>query len=641
MEIAEDTLISRLSDLRVNDAGRFGPKAAWLGHLSSRKFQVPEGFALSTRSWLEARNLERPLGVPEALQRELLRWFDDLGATTVAVRSSAAYEDGSLSSWAGQLETVLGVGRDRLIAAVERVWNSAFAPRAQAYAKGNAPDGGVGVIVQSLVASEYSGVVFSLDPVTADPDVIVVEAVAGLGEALVAGSVTPAHYRISRGSFLVQQSRKPAQERQLRVEGSTPRWIETDIGDIPDDVALRAAKMVVEVEGHLGQPADMEWAVANDTFFVLQARPITAIGNKAKLSSPTLRGFKRMFSAANVNLLATDVHMRVYDRYQVVMVQVDGRYEKWSGPDGLRLSSSEGFALYRSPNMVAALEDEANYLLANTIDKLMDAARDQSRTGRADFFRESDRFINTYRYFNSEFVDDVVVAAKDDPQLNERIQLVLKFKNPLRDVLNKAYFDPQGPMMILAVNAAAAAQRDVEDILYCSSQEVISLAIPDSAEIGERKTAYAQFSVDNELAVLSGGAACDVRSTAEAVTRDTLHGMVANAPVARFVGRAFVMNVDFSDVTAIGRIAADIPPGAILVCPSTGPEVSEVCKKSGAILNEIGGQLTHAMLISREEGLPCIVGIDGLCDVVQAGDLLELDLETGRVTILDSAGEVG
>jgi phosphohistidine swiveling domain-containing protein len=185
---------------------------------------------------------------------------------TLAVRSSATTEDLADSSFAGQHLSVLDVSPDDVEAAVRRVWASLWHPAAVAYRDrtGHGDDGvAMAVVIQRLVPAERSGVCFTRDP--ARPDVVRLESVSGLGEALVSGQATPDTYQLPRAT--------------LRLLNGCPA--PTYVREV-----ARVALLVEELVGN--RPQDVEWSVAEGNVWVLQSRPITtgAVG-----PSPDADGF--------------------------------------------------------------------------------------------------------------------------------------------------------------------------------------------------------------------------------------------------------------------------------------------------------------------------------------------------------------
>jgi hypothetical protein len=233
-----------LTEVGLADASRVGRKAAVLGELLGAGFPVPAGFAIT----VEARHAP-----PGELARQVEAAWRQLGAGPVAVRSSGVDEDLAGMSYAGQYESVLGVrDLDELLDAVHTCWASAAAERVRAY-RGEVADVAMGVLVQVMVAADAAGVVFSANPVTGDRTEVVINAVAGLADRLVAGQVDAD---------------------QWTVRGDQP----TGAGRTLDESGVRAvARLARRVAAHAGAPQDIEWARDAHGLWLLQARPITAL----------------------------------------------------------------------------------------------------------------------------------------------------------------------------------------------------------------------------------------------------------------------------------------------------------------------------------------------------------------------------
>ncbi len=227
-----------------------GGKAAGLARLLSDGFEVPPGFAI----------VGAKLG---RLPDDLDAHYDRIGGGKVAVRSSAIGEDSGEASFAGQYETILNVeGRGALRAAIEDCLRSAHDARATAYrdAQSSGDEVAMSIVVQRMVDARAAGVLFTANPMNARRDQVVVDAIPGLGEALVGGHATPDHWILSRdGSVL-----------DCELQESEPVLDEAELILLLDG-AVRA-------EARYGVPLDMEWAIdAEGNVFWLQARPITSL----------------------------------------------------------------------------------------------------------------------------------------------------------------------------------------------------------------------------------------------------------------------------------------------------------------------------------------------------------------------------
>ncbi|MCS7484108.1 PEP/pyruvate-binding domain-containing protein [Umezawaea endophytica] len=255
------TLLRPLDTIGLADVGAVGRKSAVLGELRAAGLPVPEGYVLPAEvlDRLLASGRTDGLELPGDLIAELDALAHRLGGTAVAVRSSAVEEDLPGVSYAGQYETVLDVtGTGDLIAAVRTCWASAFSDRVATYQGTRALGAGrrIGVLIQHMVPAEAAGVAFSANPVTGDRNEVLVSAVRGLGDRLVSGLSTPDEWAVRDGVA----SLASGAERAITAEQ-----------------AALVAELAKGIEVRFGSPQDIEWAIADGTLWLLQARPITAL----------------------------------------------------------------------------------------------------------------------------------------------------------------------------------------------------------------------------------------------------------------------------------------------------------------------------------------------------------------------------
>lgn len=204
-----------------------------------------------------------------------------------AVRSSAVAEDGKDHAWAGQLSSFLNVKADKITGFIKKCWASAFSSRAIYYRKKinvltNMP---VAVVVQEMIDSDFAGVAFSVNPAS-NSDEIVVESVAGLGEAIVSGSVTPSTFFLFKDTLFVREQILSKQRKLIRCTPNGVDWLDNiEIPQIDSAQVVRIAEAIISIEKFYGFPVDVEWAVKEGKLFILQARPITTLGSTKKSDS--------------------------------------------------------------------------------------------------------------------------------------------------------------------------------------------------------------------------------------------------------------------------------------------------------------------------------------------------------------------
>ncbi|MDX8029620.1 PEP/pyruvate-binding domain-containing protein [Lentzea sp. BCCO 10_0856] len=280
-----------------------GGKAANLGELTRAGLPVPQGFCVTTEAYRAVaaadelasttpENARRTLvetPVPQDIRDAIVAEYRKLGdgrspGLPVAVRSSATAEDLPFASFAGQQDTFLNVvGEDAVVDAVRRCWASLWTDRAVSYRQTNGIDHTttyLAVVVQRMVQSEVSGVMFTANPVTGTRDQIVIDASPGLGEAVVSGAVNPDHFVVD-GSEIVEKrlGDKKFVIRSLPGGGTEHVEVGENVEPCLTDGQIHAlAVLGRKVQRHYGSPQDTEWAIDTDGEpHLTQARPITTL----------------------------------------------------------------------------------------------------------------------------------------------------------------------------------------------------------------------------------------------------------------------------------------------------------------------------------------------------------------------------
>jgi phosphoenolpyruvate synthase/pyruvate phosphate dikinase len=281
-----------LGDQACHDPSLVGGKAASLSRLAV-EHRVPPGFSLTTAAhqrWSHAAGPATSV-IPNALRSSIAAAYRALGERCgmaeprVAVRSSAADEDGLAASFAGQHETYLNVvGVEAVVEAVIRCWQSAYAERALEYRrqKGLSDDIKLAVLVQYLVAADSSMVVFSANPISRSRDEILINSSWGLGESIVGGTVTPDTYVVRKTDLSVTQ-RRIADKRRMTVmvpggtrEVDVPRFLRAQ-PTLGEAQVIEVAQLALALEQTMGWAVDVECAYEGERLHLLQCRPITTL----------------------------------------------------------------------------------------------------------------------------------------------------------------------------------------------------------------------------------------------------------------------------------------------------------------------------------------------------------------------------
>jgi pyruvate,water dikinase len=327
-------------EIGLADVALVGGKGANLGELMAAGLPVPPGFVVTADAYLEAvsrsgarARLARllsglnandhsslaetqkaahkeilatpiPAGIAEAIEAAYRRLRDDIA---VAVRSSGTTEDAGDSSFAGMNASFTNViGLPNVLARVKDCWASLYGERVLAYRAEQhlAEEPAIAVIIQKMIFSEVSGVMFSADPTTGDLDRMIIESVFGQGEAIVSGRVEPDTYILDKVGPRLLSVRQGKQKFKI-VRGPDGADLEQPLDDgeidrrtLSQAEVVAIAELGLRAERHYGKPQDLEWARAAGVTYLVQSRPITTLD----VQPPS--GARQVVSAAPAVLLS-------------------------------------------------------------------------------------------------------------------------------------------------------------------------------------------------------------------------------------------------------------------------------------------------------------------------------------------------
>lgn len=311
-----------LAEIKKEDIPSVGGKGASLGEMTGIGLPVPPAFVVTAQAFrkflvntgieneifsrLESIDVEdadalekaseevkaivMSAKMPEDIRENTLSAYEKMGAdAVVAVRSSATAEDLPDASFAGQQDTYLNIcGEANLLEAVQKCWASLYGARAIYYRVKQGFDHSavdIAVVIQKLIYSEKSGVMFSSHPVTGEPATII-EASWGLGEAVVSGMVSPDNYIFDTRSGNVMDRYIATKEIEILPDGDhgtkeVPVPADRRTAPVLSDAEIsKLANFAKLSEEHYEVPQDVEWGIVGDEIFILQSRPITTIKNK-------------------------------------------------------------------------------------------------------------------------------------------------------------------------------------------------------------------------------------------------------------------------------------------------------------------------------------------------------------------------
>lgn len=224
--------------------------------------------------------------IPADVKNEVAHYLSTFGeGHAYAVRSSATAEDLPHASFAGQQDTYLNIiGKEAIMHHISKCWASLFTDRAVIYRMQNGFDHGqvyLSVIIQKMIFPTASGILFTADPVTSNRKLVSIDASFGLGEALVSGLVSADCYKVREGEIVDKTIAAKTLAMYGRKDGGTythqidPVLQKTQT--LTDQQIIELARIGRQIEAHFGFPQDIEWCLADDTFYIVQSRPITTL----------------------------------------------------------------------------------------------------------------------------------------------------------------------------------------------------------------------------------------------------------------------------------------------------------------------------------------------------------------------------
>lgn len=312
------SLLLSFAEIRPEHRPVVGNKAFHLAQLTVEGFPVPEGAVVTAETYrrfldecgvaAEVAGLERETDddaslaaigrirdamaarpLPRDLVEAVGAWLGAAGDPVLAVRSSGLEEDGDKASFAGQFETVLNVqGTEAVCEAIRTCWMSTVTQRALLYGRslGRGISGGMGVVLQRMLDPESSGVAFTRSPL-GDADHMLIESAWGLGEAIVSGRTATDAFEVDKdtGRFVSRTLRQKVVRARLDAAGGIlyEKVAETERmkASLTSEQAEELGGILVKIRKFYGTEQDVEWALAQGRFYLLQARPISVAARGA------------------------------------------------------------------------------------------------------------------------------------------------------------------------------------------------------------------------------------------------------------------------------------------------------------------------------------------------------------------------
>jgi phosphohistidine swiveling domain-containing protein len=639
---------------------------------------------------LRIRSMFLNTALPGSLREELTRELaPGWGETPVVVRSSALDEDASGSSFAGLHESYVNVrGLDSILDHIRLVWASLWSDAALLYRQELGLDvakSAMAVLVQELVTGERSGVAVCVDPT--DPDRALVEAVHGLNQGLVDGTVEPDRWTLDRRSGTILDHR-PAERCEAARPSSTGVLITPLEGELTGVAPLGGQEVQAvfglarRCEELFGPPQDVEWTYAKDRLFVLQSRPITAGGQGED-------GQRSWYLSLR----------RSYDNLQKLGVRIEGELIPAMIAEAAAMAELE----------LGGLSDLE---LAAELDRRLAAQARWTRVYRDEFipfahgarlfgqiYNDAMRPEDPFEFITllsgsslasvkrHDLMGELAQRLRDDPRLAEGADGA-GYDPPgdLRERLDElvgqlgAVFAPgqdglarSAVLRLLRATAgaevpvgrarAARAEALEQEFLgrfaedqRTQAQDLLDLARTsyrlrddDNIHLGQVEAELNRAALEGRRRLSERGAVVGPQVGADQVSRalrdpgfqpmaaaEAVHAEKELVPQARqLTGQPAGPGLATGAARVILQPAdlLEFRGGEVLVCDAIDPNITFVVPLCAAIVERRGGMLIHGAIIAREYGLPCVTGVPQASELIRTGDTVTVDGYLGIVVI--------
>ena len=344
------------------------------------------------------------------------------------------------------------------------------------------------------------------------------------------------------------------------------------------------------------------------------------------------------FWVQGVSVFVADIHNEIYRDLEALFIIDDGMFKQYFTNKAYARALERGLAFYSDEQAFDTYrEDLAAHCSSfkDFFEREIRNAKTLSKNTVTTFFDYTKKLCGEYTKMNFEFTDRAFLHQDKDQTIRKNLAGVGAFKDIVRTLMNTVLFEPGGftNQLFRVLGKQFRLPSSVFDNL--TQKEILALfdgEMPNESVVSERQKAFVE---SYNLDPFYEGVAAEtiLQEFSEQVERTkTIQGQIARKGKVR--GKVKIIPVDYSDLGRINAAIEQMQQGDILVAETTAPELIVACKKAGAIVTDMGGLMSHAAIVSREMGIPCIVGTKNASKILKDGDVVEVDATKGVVRII-------
>jgi len=647
-----------------------GGKACGLAQLLQAKFNVPDGFVITSElqqivfdrhsildlikneiDKIRSNNFAEISNTAKRIRNSILNvkfTYEELAAInntirdiistndkyTYAVRSSGSVEDGFLNSWAGQFDSFLDVRDEDVPTYIKHCWASMFGLRAIQYNSDiliNKKLPSFSVIIQKMIYGDISGIAFSVDPITGDASNIRIEAVAGTGVKAVGGQETPYSVVLAREDGLILK----------RIFGSQGR-----VELIQPSILRELMDIVLKIETLFNTPIDVEWTITGSKIHILQARPITASQKLQKKndtnSLPDILDYQMTFKVTGLGFMFADLLCHGFGYLHPLFICNKGEFLQYFTNERMEYAARFGHRWLSTPGGFEEYKQEFIIFHNKSFEYMKMLIENILADNVRIFYELLYQYFIRYSKMDFQFTNLTFLYAKENHIIAESLNNISVFKDIARIWVNAVSINDDCLLNRLLSNLSEKFKVSIEDMQNYKISEIVNLFDNEYVsyeELNLRKDASVAMSNGYNIKYYTGELAntfiSRVKAIYESQASADIIGQVANRGEMQYItGTVRLINVDYGNLEQMEKEMLNMNQSEILVSEFTSPELMIACKKAKAIITDLGGMLSHAAIVSREMGIPCIVGTEHASRSFKNGDNIRIDLDLGTVKII-------
>lgn len=581
----------------------------------------------------------------EETQKEIIKYYRKSGYNLVSVRSSATVEDSKQASFAGMFDSILNVDEKELINSIKEVINSVKGNRVIEYCKIKNIEYSkieMRIVIQKMVDARVSGVCFTRMPESNKS--MMIETCYGLGEALVSGRVTPDNYIIDKNTLGIDDSSISYQNIMLKNnEYQEVPSCERNSKKLTNNEIEELINVSLQVDNFLKlNGADIEWAIEDNKLYILQARAITFESNTEENNKilPSIQNYQLTFKVTGLDFMFADLLCRGFGYLHPLFICHDGYFLQYFTNEKMQYAANYGYDWLSAKNGYDEYKKEFTNFHETSFKILEEIIEGKITSEKIEKF-----FDIIYQYFifysknDFQFTNTTYLYVDKNPIIAENLQKLSEFKDYARVWINDVATDDRCCLNRMIERLSNEFGVDIDVLNLYKINEMVDLANNKKVEqeiIDERNTASVVMYDGQNIRYVCGNKAIqyinEVKEIEQLQIKDEISGQVANkGNENEITGKVRIINVNYSDFSEMEKSIKEMKEGEILVSESTAPELMAACTKAKAIVTDMGGMLSHAAIVSRELGIPCIVGTSHASRSLKDGDNIKIYLDRGIV----------